>query len=302
MLILQALQRDGSASLSGSTGKVSTRKRKLAESHLDAAAAAAATTTAAAATPAVAAATSPAAAAATTPAPAAPATTCAAAAAADAPGASWATSGAGDHSANASLTSRPSDTGGQVASHNKDRNQAPVRSRRRAPQRSAKTGADKQVATTESALLVTRASEERHRDGSMEAANPPATAVAGGGGGTDVDKQPGMGSGHPHLPEGQDQPAAKAAAIQPMAGKTRSHAQRGALQPSSALIKVEDTPAAEAHAQERVPERDNGQSGGDGNAAESERDRRLLARQMRFKGPKSKGVVCCNTLGCLAAC
>ncbi|KAL0050832.1 hypothetical protein WJX82_008034 [Trebouxia sp. C0006] len=263
---LQALQRDISASLSVSTGKVSTRKRKLAESHLDAAAAAA--------TPAAAAvATTPAAAAATTP----------AAAAADAPGASRAASGADDQSANASLTSRPSDTGGQGASHNKDRNQAPVRSRRRAPQRSAKTGADKQVATTKSALLVTRASEERHRDGSMEAANPPATAVASSGAGADVDKRPGMGSGHPHLPEGQDQPGAKAATIQPMAGKTRSHAQRDVAQATAALIKMEDTLAAEAHAQERVPA---GQAGADENAAESERDRRLLARQMCSTGPK----------------
>ncbi len=287
---MQALQRDRSASLSVSTGKVSTRKRKLAESHLDAAAAADAATTpaAAASTPAAPAATS---AAATTPAAAA------APAPAAAPESSLAASVADDQSVNAPLASHPTDAGGQVASHNKDSNQAPVRSRRRAPQRGAKTGGDKQVATTESALLVTRASEERRIDGSMEAANPPATAVVCGGAGADLDKQPGMGPGHPHLPEGQDQPGAKAAAIQPTAGKTRSHAQRGVAQPSGALIKVEDTSAAEAHAQEKVPA---GQLGANGSTAESERDRRLLARQMRSTGPKSKGVVCCNTLACLA--
>ena len=285
MLILQALQRDGSASLSISTGKVSTRKRKLAESHLDAAATPAAAAAAAAAPAAAAAASTPA----TTPA--------AAAAAANAPDASRAASVADDQSVHASLASHPTDTGGQVASHIKDSHQAPVRSRRRAPHRGAKTVGDKQVATTESALLVKRASEERHGDGSMEAANPPATAVVSGGTSADVDKQPGMSPGHPHLLEGQDQPGATAAAVQPMAGKTRSHAQRGVAQPSGALIKVEDTSAAEAHAQERVPA---GNPGADGSTAESERDRRLLARQMRSTGPKSKGVVCCNTLACLA--
>ena len=284
MLILQALQRDGSASLSISTGKVSTRKRKLAESHLDAA-----VTPAAAAAPAAAA---PAAAAST------PATTPAsAAAAANAPDASRAASVADDQSVHASLASHPTDTGGQVASHIKDSHQAPVRSRRRAPHRGAKTVGDKQVATTESALLVKRASEERYRDGSMDAANPPATAVVSGGTSADVDKQPGMSPGHPHLLEGQDQPGATAAPVQPMAGKTRSRAQRGVAQPAGALIKVEDTSAAEAHAQERVPA---GNSGADGSTAESERDRKLLARQMRSTGPKSKGVVCCNTLACLA--
>lgn len=271
MLILQALQRDGSASLSLSTGKVSTRKRKLADFHLDAAAAAATTPAAAAA-------------AATTLAAATPA--------ADAPDASWDASVADDQSVNASLASRPIDASGPVASDNKDSNQAPVRSRRRTSQRNVKTGADKQVATTESAL-ITRASEERHRDGSMEAPNPPATAVASGGASADVDKQPGMGPGHPHLLEGQDQPGARAAAVQPTAGKTRS--QRGVAQPAAALIKVEDTSAAEAHGLERVPA---GQSGADGKAAESERDRRLSARQMRSTGSKikvNKGVVCHNT-------
>ncbi len=111
LLNLQALQRDGSASLSVSTGKVSTRKRKLAESHLDAAAAAATTLAAAAAST----------------------------AAAAAPDAAQAVSVADDQSANASLASHPTDAGGQVASHNKDSHQAPVRSRRRAPQRNAKT-------------------------------------------------------------------------------------------------------------------------------------------------------------------
>jgi hypothetical protein len=284
-LILQALQRDRSASLSVSTGKVSTRKRKLAETHLDKAAAASATLAAAA--------TSAAAAAAATPDAAAAA---AAAAAANKPDASRAASVADDQSAHALLASHPTDTGGQVASHNKDSNQAPVRSRRRGPQRGARTVADKQAATTESALLVTRASEETHRDGSMEAANPPATAVVSGGADADVDKRLGMGSGHPHLLEGQDLSGAKAEAAQPMAGKTRSHAQRGVLQPAGALIKVEDTSAAEAHAQEKVPA---GQSGAEGSTAESERDRRLLARQMRSTGltvKNNKGVVCYVTL------
>ncbi len=272
MMILQALQRDRSAGLSVSTGKVSTRKRKLVESHLDAAApgAAAATTAAAAATT--------------------PEATPAPAAAADAPDTSWAASVADDQSVSALPASHPIDAGGQVASHNKDSNQAPVRNRRRAPQRNAKTGGDKQVATTESAL-ATRTSEERHIDDSTESAHPPVTGVSSGGGG--ADKQPGMGSGHPHLLQGQDRPGAKAEAVQ-QAGKTRSHAQRGVAQPAGALIKVEDTSAAEAHAQERAPA---GQYGADGNAAESERDRRLSARQMRSTGPKvNKGVVCCKTV------
>ncbi|KAL0025504.1 hypothetical protein WJX77_007066 [Trebouxia sp. C0004] len=248
---LQALQRDGSASLSVSTGKVSTRKRKLADSHLDAAAVAAA--------------------AATTP-----------AAAANAPDAAQAASVADDQSVNVLPASHPIHVGGQVASYNKHNGQAAVRSRRRASQRNARTFGDKQVATTESAL-VTRASEERHRDGSMEAPKPPATAVASGGASADVDKHPGMVLGHPHLLEGQDQAEAKAAAVQPTAGKTRL--QRGVAQPSGALIKVEDTSAPEAHAQERVPA---GHSGADGKVAESERDRRLSARQMRSTGSKVK--------------
>ena len=289
---MQALQRDGSASLSISTGKVSTRKRKLAE--WDAAAAAAIPAVPAAATPAAAAspaaAATPAAAAATPPG----ATTLgAAAAAAGAPDASQAASGADDQSVSALLASHPTDGSGQVASNNKDSSQAAVRSRRRASHRTAKTGGDKQAATTESAL-VARASEERHRDGSMEVSDPSATAVANSGVGADVDKQPWTGAGHLHLLEGQHQPGVKAEAVQPTAGKTRS--QRGVAQPAGALIKVEDTSAAEAHAQARVPA---GQSGADGSTAESERDRRLLARQMRSTGPKvkvNKGVACYNTL------
>ena len=220
---MQALQRDASEGLSVSTGQVSTRKRKGADSSSDAAAAAAA--------------------------------------AAAAPDALNSAVLASDQSVDASPAT---DAAGRSASESTSAHQASVKGRRRMSQRTASkpdtSGADKQPAA-EGRSSITRTSEDMPKEGRAAEPDAAATAVASGGH-SSVTEQ-----------EGQGQAGSMPAPALPQTAKTRS---RRGISPMP-VVKTEETAAADAHTQDRQADGERSNGGG----AESERDRRVSARQLR---------------------